>query len=62
MDLNNVTMERIRVALNDRNLAKVAVSTGLHENTIRSIAAGKNNNPHMTTYEKLVKYLFGNQE
>ena len=62
MDLSNVTMERIRTALKDRNLARVAMSTGLHENTIRAIASGKNNNPHMTTYEKLVKYLFGNQD
>jgi len=60
--MDNVTMERIRFALKDRNLARVAISTGLHENTIRAIAAGKNNNPHMTTYEKLVKYLFGNKD
>jgi len=55
-------MERIRFALNDRNLAKVAASTGLHENTIRSIASGKNTNPHMATFEKLVQYLFGKQD
>lgn len=58
-DFSGMTMEKIRRALQDRNLAKVAVATGLHENTIRAIASGKNNNPHMTTYEKLVKYLFG---
>jgi len=58
-DLSGITMEKIRHALKDRNLAKVAFSSGLHENTIRSIASGKNNNPHMATFEKLVQYLFG---
>lgn len=61
-DLGTITMERIRRALEDRNLVKVAVQTGLHENTIRSIASGKNSNPTMQTYEKLVQYLFGKQD
>lgn len=58
-DMRGITMEKVRYALNDRNLAKVAIATGLHENTIRAIASGKNNNPHMVTFEKLVQYLFG---
>ena len=61
-DLGSITMEKIRRALADRNMAKVAVSTGLHENTIRAIASGKNHNPTMQTYEKLVQYLFGKQD
>ena len=61
-DFSSLTMEKIRRALQDRNLSKVAVSTGLHENTIRAIASGKNNNPTMQTFEKLVQYLFGKQD
>jgi transcriptional regulator with XRE-family HTH domain len=61
-DLSGFSMEKIRRALQDRNLAKVAVATGLHENTIRAIASGKNSNPTMQTYEKLVQYLFGKQD
>ena len=37
-DFSSLTMEKIRRALQDRNLSKVAVSTGLHENTIRDNA------------------------
>ena len=57
-----ITMEKIRRALEDRKLAKVAIQTGLHENTIRAIASGKNTNPTMQTFEKLVQYLFGKQD
>jgi DNA-binding phage protein len=55
-----VSLEKIRKALEDRNLAKVAAQTGLHENTVRAIASGKNTNPTLETIERLVKYLFGN--
>jgi transcriptional regulator with XRE-family HTH domain len=51
-------MERIRRALADRNLTKVAIQTGLHENTIRAIASGKNINPTLATLDKLIDYLF----
>jgi len=43
--------------LSDRNLAKVAAQTGLHENTIRAIASGKNTNPTLATLDKLIEYL-----
>jgi DNA-binding Xre family transcriptional regulator len=56
--MDNDTLERIRRALSDRNLAKVAAQTGLHENTIRAIAAGKNTNPTLQTLDKLIDYLF----
>jgi len=62
VDFSAITMEKIRIALSDRVLAKVAAQTGLHENTIRSILTGKNNNPTMQTFEKLVQYLFGKQD
>jgi transcriptional regulator with XRE-family HTH domain len=55
--------ERLRMsvveALADRNLAKVARNIGLHENTIRSIANGKNKKPAIETLETLADYLFG---
>jgi DNA-binding Xre family transcriptional regulator len=56
MDIDTLT--RIRTALADRRLDKVALQTGLHENTIRSIASGKNKNPTLSTIERLVAYLF----
>ncbi len=57
-----VTMEeqlgRIRAALEDRNLSKVAAGTGLHENTVRNIAKGRGEMPALATIEKLGNYLF----
>ena len=50
---------RIRTALDDRNLSKVAAATGLHENTVRNIAKGRGETPTLTTIEKLGNYLFG---
>jgi DNA-binding Xre family transcriptional regulator len=58
MDYNDFPLERIKRALADRSLAKVAAQTGLHENTIRAIAAGKNTNPTLQTLDKLIDYLF----
>ncbi len=51
-------LERIRAALSDRNLAKVAFATGLHENTVRNIANGRGDMPTLATIEKLGDYLF----
>jgi transcriptional regulator with XRE-family HTH domain len=48
-------------ALADRSLAKVARACGLHENTVRSIAAGKNTKPAIETLETLADHLFGAQ-
>ena len=52
-------LERIRLALADRKLNKVAEQTGLHENTVRAIASGDNTNPTLETVQKLAKYLWG---
>jgi hypothetical protein len=52
-------LDRIRAALSDRRLARVAARTGLHENTIRAIVNKKNEFPSLTTIEKLTDYLFG---
>lgn len=52
-------LEKVVTALSDRAFAKVAKSVGLHENTIRSIANGKNKKPAIETLETLADYLFG---
>ena len=52
-------LEKIKKALADRNLARVAAATQLHENTVRAIAAGKNTNPTLETLNRLNSYLFG---
>jgi ribosome-binding protein aMBF1 (putative translation factor) len=52
-------LEKIKKALADRNLARVAAATKLHENTVRAIAAGKNTNPTLETLNRLNTYLFG---
>jgi hypothetical protein len=51
-------LKRIRLALDDRNLSKVAAGSGLHENTVRYIASGKGETPTLATLEKLGNYLF----
>lgn len=51
-------LARIRKALEDRNLSKVAEATGLHENTVRNIAKGRGEMPTLATIEKLGDYLF----
>lgn len=51
-------LARIRKALEDRNLSKVAEATGLHENTVRNIARGRGETPTLATIEKLGNYLF----
>lgn len=48
-------------ALADRSLAKVARAVGLHENTVRSIASGKNTKPAIETLEALADHLFGSR-
>jgi transcriptional regulator with XRE-family HTH domain len=55
-------LEKISKALSDRNLTKVAMNCGLHENTVRAIASGKNKNPTYETLEKLRAYLFGSSD
>jgi hypothetical protein len=54
----NEELSRIRDALSDRNLAKVAQTTGLHENTVRNIAKARGGMPTTETIEKLSQYLF----
>ncbi len=51
-------LARIRVALKDRVLTKVAEATGLHVNTIRSIAKNEEQSFSLSTIKKLSAYLF----
>ena len=51
-------LARIRLALADRTLSKVAQATGLHENTVRNIAKGHGSTPTVETIAKLSQYLF----
>ncbi len=51
-------LARIRVALKDRVLTKVADATGLHVNTIRSIAKNEEQSFSLSTIKKLSAYLF----
>jgi hypothetical protein len=53
---------RVVAALSDRNLSKVSRLVALHENTIRSIASGKNKKPAIETLETLADYLFGGEK
>ena len=53
------TLRQVVAALQDRSLAKVARLAGLHENTVRAIASGKNKKPALETLEKLADHLFG---
>jgi DNA-binding Xre family transcriptional regulator len=53
------TLRQVVAALQDRSLAKVARLAGLHENTVRAIASGKNKKPALETLEKLADHLLG---
>jgi transcriptional regulator with XRE-family HTH domain len=52
-----LTLEQIRVALQDRRLGLVAESTGLHYNTVRGIASGENVNPTYAVLKAISDYL-----
>lgn len=52
-----MTINEIRDALADRNLAKVAEATGLHHNTLLSIRAGNVKKPSAGTMALLRSYL-----
>lgn len=52
-----MTLDEIRTALADRRIDRVAEATGLHENTIWAIRAGRNENPSYRTLRSLSDYL-----
>lgn len=51
-------VSRIRDALKDRMLTKVAEATGLHVNTIRNIVKRPQKSFSLSTIRKLSAYLF----
>lgn len=56
-ELNMLTLDQIRAALQDRRLFKVAEATGLHYNTIREIRDNPNANPTYKVIRALSDYL-----
>lgn len=51
-------VQRIRAALGDRTIRRVAEATGLHENTVRNLKNNKGGLPALKTIEILDAYLF----
>lgn len=58
---NMYTVEQIRAAMRDRNQAEVARRTGIHPMTITKIMNGQDS-MNLSTYKKLIDYLFQNKE
>jgi len=56
------TIEDIKEAMKDRNATVVAEKIGIHRQTIYDIMSGKRNSVNFATYQKLVDYLFPDQE
>lgn len=50
-------IDKIKAALQDRNLRRVARATGLHHNTLGNLMKG-GKTPSVKTIEALQKYLF----
>lgn len=54
-----LNLEKIKKALEDRNMEIVAERTGIHRNTISAIRSGSNQNPTYATLKTLSDYLSG---
>lgn len=52
-----LTLEAIRRALQDRNIAAVSEATGIHPNTLYRIRDGSRENPSYSTIVTLSDYL-----
>ena len=52
-----MTIDELRAALQDRKAKIVAAATGVHENTVRDIASGRNDNPTYRVMLSLSDYL-----
>jgi transcriptional regulator with XRE-family HTH domain len=52
-----MTIEEIRLALQDRRLTAIAQATGLHYNTVSAIKRGDQLNPSYDTLSRLSAYL-----
>ena len=56
---NMMTLEQVRQALQDRNLAKVASATNLHYETVRRVYKGDYKQISYNTIKELSDYLQG---
>ena len=54
-----MTLEQVRLALEDRRIVLVSRATGLHYNTIKDVRDGISLNPRHKTVQKLSAYLEG---
>jgi transcriptional regulator with XRE-family HTH domain len=54
-----MTIDEIRLALQDRRLTTIAQATGLHYNTVIAIKRGDQLNPSYDTLSRLSAYLNG---
>lgn len=52
-----MTLEELKLKLEDRNLKQVAKNSGVSYETVSTIASGKNKNPSYNSVVKLVNYL-----
>lgn len=52
-----MTLEELKLKLEDRNLKQVAKNSGVSYETVLTIATGKNKNPSYNSVLKLVNYL-----
>ena len=57
-----MTIEQIRVALRDRRISMVSVSTGLHYNTIKSVRDNESANPSYKVLKALSDYFEGTKQ
>jgi hypothetical protein len=52
-----IALEKVKAALKDLRLERVAESTGLHYNTLRDIRDNPNANPRWSTMVALDRYM-----
>ena len=52
-----MTLEELKLKLEDRNLKQVAKNSGVSYETVLTIATGKNKNPSYNSVLKLINYL-----
>ena len=57
-----MTIEQIRVALKDRRISMVSVSTGLHYNKIKGVRDNEDANPSYKVLKALSDYLEGTKQ
>lgn len=59
--MKHYTIEEIKNKMADRNLREMASRIGISEGTLYNLGK-KGSTINLTTYEKIVEYLFGDQE